>query len=92
MTKVIAVVTAAFHQRCGWLGALSAKPGSVLSGISTRQGIELARSVGDNGTRELLERMLVSEEKHANWLEEQLSLIAQVGEQNYLAQQIKDEK
>src|SRR5205823_3567652 len=28
----------AFHQRCGWLGALSAKPGSVLSGISTRQG------------------------------------------------------
>ena len=53
------------------------------------EGIELARSQGDNGTRELLEGMLVSEEKHANWLEEQLALIAQVGEQNYLAQQIK---
>lgn len=53
------------------------------------EGIELARAQGDNGTRELLEKMLVSEEKHANWLEEQLTLIAQVGEQNYLAQQIK---
>ena len=52
-------------------------------------GIELARSLGDNGTRELLERILVSEEEHANWLEEQLTLIGQVGEQNYLAQQIK---
>ena len=52
-------------------------------------GIELARSLGDNGTRELLERILVSEEEHANWLEEQLTLIAQVGEQNYLAEQIK---
>jgi len=53
------------------------------------EGIELARSLGDNGTRELLERILISEEEHANWLEEQLTLIGQVGEQNYLAQQIK---
>jgi bacterioferritin len=55
------------------------------------EGIELARAQGDNGTRELLEGMLVSEEEHANWLEEQLTLIAQVGEQNYLAQQINKE-
>jgi bacterioferritin len=53
-------------------------------------GIELCRSLGDNGSRELLEGMLVSEEEHANWLEAQLSLIQQVGEQNYLAQQLKD--
>jgi bacterioferritin len=52
-------------------------------------GIELARSVGDNGTRELLERILEGEESHANWIEAQLTLIAQVGEANYLAQQIK---
>ena len=52
-------------------------------------GIELARSVGDNGTRELLEGILEGEESHANWLETQLTLIAQVGESNYLAQQIK---
>jgi bacterioferritin len=52
------------------------------------RGIELARSLGDNGSRELLEKMLVSEEEHADWIESQLSLIAQVGEANYLAQQI----
>ena len=52
--------------------------------------IELCRSLGDNGSRELLEQMLRGEEDHANWLEAQLSLIAQVGEGNYLAQQIRD--
>jgi bacterioferritin len=52
--------------------------------------IELCRSLGDNGTRELLERMLRDEERHANWLEAQLTLIQQAGEANYLAQQIRD--
>lgn len=51
-------------------------------------GIETARSLGDNGTRELLESILEGEEEHANWLEAQLTLIDQVGEANYLAQQI----
>jgi len=55
---------------------------------SLNAGIELARSLGDNGSRELLERILVSEEEHANWIEAQLTLIAQTGEANYLAQQI----
>ncbi|MCK6553118.1 bacterioferritin [Candidatus Binatia bacterium] len=53
-------------------------------------GVAVAREVGDNGTRELLEKILVSEEEHADWLEAQLELIKQVGEQNYLAQQIND--
>jgi bacterioferritin len=57
---------------------------------SLNAGIELARSLGDNGTRELLESILRGEEDHANWLEAQLSLIEQVGEGNYLAQQIKN--
>ena len=52
-------------------------------------GIEVARSLGDNATRELLEEILVGEEDHANWIEAQLAQIAQVGEANYLAQQIK---
>ena len=52
------------------------------------EGVELCRSVGDNGSRDLLEDMLESEEEHANWLEAQLSLIEQVGTENYLAQQI----
>jgi bacterioferritin len=54
-------------------------------------GIELARSLGDNGSRDLLEDILEGEEEHANWIEAQLVLIAQVGEANYLAQQIKKE-
>jgi bacterioferritin len=53
--------------------------------------IELSRSLGDNGSRELLESILLGEEEHANWLEAQLSLIAQAGEANYLAQQIREE-
>jgi bacterioferritin len=55
------------------------------------EGIELARSLGDNGSRELLEDILKGEEDHANWIEAQLNLIAQMGEANYLAQQIKKE-
>jgi bacterioferritin len=55
-------------------------------------GIELARSVGDNGSRELLEKILVAEEEHVDWLEAQLTLIQQVGEANYLSQQIKHDE
>jgi bacterioferritin len=52
------------------------------------RGIELAVAKSDNGTRELLESMLVSEEEHADWLETQLGLITHLGEVNYLAQQM----
>jgi bacterioferritin len=54
------------------------------------RGVELARGLADNGSRELLEKILVSEEEHADWLEAQLTLIEQTGEANYLAQQIKE--
>jgi bacterioferritin len=53
------------------------------------QGIEAARKVGDNSTESLMTKILVSEEEHTDWLESQLELVRQVGEQNYLAQQIK---
>jgi bacterioferritin len=56
------------------------------------EGIEVARSLGDNGSRELLEEILEGEEQHANWIEAQLTLIIQTGEANYLAQQIKKEE
>ena len=55
------------------------------------RGIELCRAAGDNGSAELLEDILEDEEEHANWLEAQLTLVAQVGLQNYLTEQIKDE-
>lgn len=53
-------------------------------------GIEVCRGVGDNGSRDLLEEILKSEESHIDWIEEQLELIKQVGEGHYLAQQIKE--
>lgn len=53
------------------------------------QSIEVARRVTDNATEDMLTKILVSEEEHADWLETQLELIRQVGEQNYLAQQLK---
>src|SRR5215468_7221824 len=54
--------------------------------------LERCRSLGDNGSRELLEEILVSEEEHINWIEAQLELIRQAGEGNYLAQQIRKEE
>ena len=53
-------------------------------------GIAACVAVGDNASRHLLEEILVSEEEHADWLEAQLELIRQIGEQLYLAQQIRD--
>ena len=53
------------------------------------QGIAAARAAGDNATEDMMTKILVSEEEHTDWLETQLELIRQVGEQNYLAQQIK---
>jgi bacterioferritin len=53
-------------------------------------GIATAVAAGDNGTRELLEKMLVSEEDHVDWLETQLGLVDSLGEQLYLGQQLRD--
>jgi bacterioferritin len=55
------------------------------------QAIALTVEVGDNGTREMLDEMLESEEEHIDWLEAQLNLIEQIGEKMYLAQQIHEE-
>jgi len=52
------------------------------------RGIALCVTNADNGSRELLEKILVGEEGHADWLESQLELIRQLGEAHYLAQQI----
>jgi bacterioferritin len=54
------------------------------------RGIALCVERGDNGSRELLEKILVGEEAHADWLESQLELISQLGEPHYLAQQIRE--
>src|SRR5687767_12122333 len=61
-----------------------------LSVSTLNAGVKTAGDAGDNGTRELLEHILVDSEEHVNWLEAQLELIKQVGLDNYLSQQIKE--
>jgi bacterioferritin len=56
--------------------------------VRLNEGIGLCRDELDNGTRALLEKILVDEEEHADWLETQLNLIAQLGETAYLAEQL----
>jgi len=51
-------------------------------------GIRLCYELSDNGTMELLQSILVDEEKHLDWLETQLSLIEQIGNKNYLVEQV----
>ena len=53
-------------------------------------GIALCARLGDNGTRELLEDILVDEEEHVDWLETQLETIRQIGIEHYLGQQLHD--
>jgi bacterioferritin len=51
-------------------------------------GIATCRKAGDNASADLLEDNLADEEGHVDFLEAQLSLIEQMGIENYLAQQI----
>lgn len=61
------------------------------SGIQDlKVAIAYCESVGDYGTRELLEDILESEEEHIDWLETQLSLIGKVGMENYLQSQMDE--
>jgi bacterioferritin len=51
-------------------------------------GIKTCVETGDDSSRELLEHIVVDEEKHIDWIEAQLHQINEVGYQNYLTQQI----
>jgi|SRR5688572_458681 len=51
-------------------------------------GIRLCYELSDNGTMELLQTILIDEEKHLDWLETQLNLIEQIGDKNYLVEQV----
>ena len=52
--------------------------------------VAAARKAGDNGSADLLDELLHDEEEHVDQLETQLSLIDQLGLENYLAQQMKE--
>ncbi|HEY5677265.1 MAG TPA: ferritin-like domain-containing protein, partial [Myxococcales bacterium] len=52
-------------------------------------GIEACRAASDNGTRDLLEKILHDEEEHVDWLETQQETIKQIGLERYLSEQLK---
>jgi bacterioferritin len=54
------------------------------------KGIALAREKADNGTRDLLEEILVNEEESVDWHETQLHLVKEIGKERYLAQMIHE--
>ena len=58
--------------------------------VRLNQGMVTCIERGDNGSRDLLARILEGEEEHADWLETQLGLIELLGETAYLAQQIRE--
>jgi bacterioferritin len=54
------------------------------------EGIKTCVAIGDNGSRELLEKILLDEEHHIDWLEGQLHAIGEMTYENYLAQQLEE--
>jgi bacterioferritin len=53
-----------------------------------KPGIKTCLETQDDATRELLEHIVVDEEHHIDWIETQLHQIREIGNENYLAQQI----
>lgn len=54
------------------------------------KAVEIARNEGDNGSREILEKLVKDEEEHADWLEMQLHQINEMGYERYLSTQVGD--
>jgi bacterioferritin len=54
-----------------------------------RRGIEYMRGIGDVTSANIFEDILGDEEEHIDYLETQLGLIGQLGEQLYLAQLVE---
>ena len=56
--------------------------------VSYNEGVAICTKAGDNASADLLKGNLHDEERHADYLETQLSLIKQLGLANYLAQNL----
>ena len=52
------------------------------------QGVSLAAEVGDAGSKEIMERIVVESEESVDWLESQLHMIETMGIQLYLSGQV----
>jgi len=60
-------------------------------GVTTyNEGVRLCLEVGDSGSRDLMERMVVESETSIDWAETQLDLMDRIGLERYLAQHIGD--
>jgi bacterioferritin len=55
------------------------------------EAVSLCLEVRDGASRDLMEKILVESEEHVDWLETQLSLINEVGIQNYLTEKMGEE-
>ncbi len=53
-----------------------------------KPGIRTCLDAHDDASRELLEHIVIDEERHIDWIETQFHQIKEVGYENYLAQQI----
>lgn len=53
-----------------------------------RRGVALAVEEGDPGTGALLERLVVGEEEHLDWIDTQLTMIRDIGIERYTQHQI----
>lgn len=57
--------------------------------VQYNNSVVVCRNAGDNGTRELFEKMILDEERHADFLESQLQAIKDISIANYLTEQMK---
>ena len=55
-----------------------------------RRGVALTLELGDPGSRDLLEQLVVGEEEHLDWIDTQLSMIDDIGVELYTQAQIGD--
>ncbi len=56
------------------------------------QAVATCQKAGDNATADLLKELLKDEEEHVDFLETQLGLIKDLGLENYLIEQMGEEK
>ena len=56
------------------------------------QAVAQCQKAGDHSSAELLKELLEDEEEHVDFLESQLGIIKDVGLENYLIEQMKDEE
>jgi bacterioferritin len=52
------------------------------------KAVQVAREENDNGSRELLERLVKDEEEHVDWLEVQVHQMKEMGYERYLIMQV----